>query len=147
MGHCCWGRQSKKRGDSVDLCRLQWAPVRGVSSAGFSTTCTSKGHLMAAVQQALAPPAAALASALAAPVPTALAVCPRTVQPAASAGETLRVIIENGKFQGVMAPTTPTGCLKVCSVVEQAEQGSRCELVHGMSRTRTLHAVNPRPSS
>jgi hypothetical protein len=34
-----------------------------------------------------------------------------TVQPAASAGATLRVIMENGKFQGVMAATTPTGCL------------------------------------
>src|SRR5947208_13870760 len=34
-----------------------------------------------------------------------------TVQPAASAGETLRVIIEHGKFHGVMAPQTPIGCL------------------------------------
>src|SRR5580693_4778805 len=34
-----------------------------------------------------------------------------TVQPAASAGETLRVIIEFGKFQGVIAPQTPIGCL------------------------------------
>ena len=33
------------------------------------------------------------------------------VQPAASAGETLRVIIEQGKFHGVMAPQTPIGCL------------------------------------
>ena len=32
-----------------------------------------------------------------------------TVQPAASAGATLRVIIAAGKFQGVMAATTPTG--------------------------------------
>ncbi len=31
-------------------------------------------------------------------------------QPAASAGETLRVIMAAGKFQGVMAATTPTGC-------------------------------------
>jgi hypothetical protein len=31
-----------------------------------------------------------------------------TVQPAASAGATLRVIIDIGKFQGVMAATTPT---------------------------------------
>lgn len=35
------------------------------------------------------------------------------MQPAASAGETLRVIIDMGKFQGVIAPTTPTGCLRV----------------------------------
>ena len=34
-----------------------------------------------------------------------------TVQPAASAGATLRVIIEDGKFHGVMAAHTPTGCL------------------------------------
>src|ERR1700730_8789643 len=30
-----------------------------------------------------------------------------TVQPAASAGDTLRVIIEHGKFHGVIAPQTP----------------------------------------
>ncbi len=34
-----------------------------------------------------------------------------TVQPAARAGETLRVIIEEGKFHGVIAATTPIGCL------------------------------------
>ena len=34
-----------------------------------------------------------------------------TVQPAASAGATLRVIIAIGKFQGVIAAQTPTGCL------------------------------------
>src|SRR5690625_4117565 len=33
------------------------------------------------------------------------------VHPAARAGATLRAIIDNGKFQGVMAPTTPMGCL------------------------------------
>src|SRR6185312_8401721 len=32
-----------------------------------------------------------------------------TVQPAASAGDTLRVIIEQGKFHGVIAPQTPIG--------------------------------------
>ena len=36
-----------------------------------------------------------------------------TVQPAASAGATLRVIIAFGKFQGVMMPETPTGCFRV----------------------------------
>mmetsp|Transcript_1192 Transcript_1192/g.2569 ORF Transcript_1192/g.2569 Transcript_1192/m.2569 type:complete len:275 (-) Transcript_1192:326-1150(-) len=36
-----------------------------------------------------------------------------TVQPAASAGATLRVIIDMGKFQGVMAATTPTACFIV----------------------------------
>ena len=39
--------------------------------------------------------------------------CSLTVQPAASAGATLRVIIDMGKFHGVMAPTTPTGCRSV----------------------------------
>ena len=34
-----------------------------------------------------------------------------TVQPAASAGATLRVIIEHGKFHGVIAAQTPIGCL------------------------------------
>ena len=34
-----------------------------------------------------------------------------TVQPAASAGATLRVTMAAGKFHGVMAATTPTGCL------------------------------------
>jgi hypothetical protein len=33
------------------------------------------------------------------------------VQPAASAGAAFRVIIAFGKFQGVIAATTPTGCL------------------------------------
>src|SRR6266436_441052 len=40
-----------------------------------------------------------------------LAVLITTVQPAASAGDTLRVIIEHGKFHGVIAPQTPIGCL------------------------------------
>ena len=36
----------------------------------------------------------------------------RTIgHPAASAGPALRVIIEDGKFQGVMAAQTPMGCL------------------------------------
>ena len=34
-----------------------------------------------------------------------------TGQPTAIAGDTLRVIMDIGKFQGVMAATTPTGCL------------------------------------
>mmetsp|Transcript_20951 Transcript_20951/g.65136 ORF Transcript_20951/g.65136 Transcript_20951/m.65136 type:complete len:225 (-) Transcript_20951:391-1065(-) len=37
------------------------------------------------------------------------------VQPAASAGATLRVIIALGKFHGVMAATTPIGCLSTSS--------------------------------
>ena len=38
---------------------------------------------------------------------------PRTVQPAAMAGETLRVIMDMGKFQGVMDAATPTGCFTI----------------------------------
>src|SRR5438034_2827400 len=34
-----------------------------------------------------------------------------TVHPEASAGETFRVIIDVGKFHGVIAAQTPTGCL------------------------------------
>ena len=34
-----------------------------------------------------------------------------TGQPAASAGATLRVIMATGKFHGVIAATTPIGCL------------------------------------
>lgn len=34
----------------------------------------------------------------------------QTVQPAANAGASLRVIIASGKFQGVIATQTPTGC-------------------------------------
>ncbi len=36
-----------------------------------------------------------------------------TGQPAASAGATLRVIIAMGKFHGVMAAHTPTGCFRM----------------------------------
>ena len=35
----------------------------------------------------------------------------RTGQPTAMAGDTFRVIMDMGKFQGVIAATTPTGCL------------------------------------
>ncbi len=37
------------------------------------------------------------------------------VQPAASAGATLRVIIAAGKFHGVIAAQTPTGCFSTIS--------------------------------
>ena len=36
------------------------------------------------------------------------------MQPAAIAGDILRIIILDGKFQGVIAPTTPTGSLRTC---------------------------------
>ncbi len=36
-----------------------------------------------------------------------------TGQPTAIAGDTLRVIMDMGKFQGVIAATTPTGCFMI----------------------------------
>ena len=44
-----------------------------------------------------------------------------TVQPAAIAGEILRMIMLDGKFHGVMAPTTPTGCLRACHCFPSGE--------------------------
>src|SRR5699024_6154670 len=46
-----------------------------------------------------------------------------TVQPAAKAGPTFRVIIEVGKFQGVIAPTTPTGLGTTSILFEFVEDG------------------------
>lgn len=45
------------------------------------------------------------------------------VQPAASAGPALRVIMAMGKFQGVMAATTPTGCLMVARRLSPLKPG------------------------
>src|SRR5438045_8961157 len=45
-----------------------------------------------------------------------------TVQPAASAGDTLRVIIEHGQFHGVMAPQTPIG-----GRIASTRASGRCE--------------------
>ncbi len=53
-------------------------------------------------------PSSATASALSG---VSLAGLTTTVQPAASAGPTLRVIIAIGKFHGVIAAHTPIGCL------------------------------------
>jgi hypothetical protein len=46
-----------------------------------------------------------------------------TVQPAASAGATLRVIIASGKFHGVIAAQTPIGCLMVSRRLSAADWG------------------------
>jgi hypothetical protein len=59
------------------------------------------------------------------------------VHPAARAGATFRVIIENGKFHGVMAATTPTGCLMVSICRPGAVGWSTCPL--------TLHHKTPEP--
>ena len=48
-----------------------------------------------------------------------------TVQPAASAGPTLRVIIAIGKFHGVMQPTTPIGSLITMMRLSRACDGNR----------------------
>ena len=45
------------------------------------------------------------------------------VQPAASAGPDLRVIIAAGKFHGVIAPTTPTGSLTTMIRLSGAKVG------------------------
>jgi hypothetical protein len=42
--------------------------------------------------------------------------------PAAIAAPTFLVIIAAGKFHGVIAPTTPTGCLKVRILQQQQEE-------------------------
>jgi len=46
-----------------------------------------------------------------------------TGQPAARPGATLRVIIASGKFHGVIAAQTPTGCLTTTSRVLAAGLG------------------------
>ena len=47
------------------------------------------------------------------------------VQPAARAGATLRVIMAKGKFQGVIAAVTPTGCLSTRRRRSVAGEGIR----------------------
>ncbi|CRH66764.1 Uncharacterised protein [Chlamydia trachomatis] len=46
-----------------------------------------------------------------------------TVHPAAMAGPTFRVIMANGKFQGVMEATTPIGWRITDSLLFAAEAG------------------------
>ncbi len=56
-------------------------------------------------------PASSIARMISAAVSgVALAGLTTLVQPAAMAGPSLRVIIAAGKFQGVIAAVTPTGC-------------------------------------
>ncbi len=47
-----------------------------------------------------------------------------TVQPAASAGAILRVTIVARKFQGVIAATTPIGCLITQNCLDGEGEGS-----------------------
>src|SRR5699024_4702216 len=46
------------------------------------------------------------------------------VHPAARAGPSLRVIMDEGKFQGVIAPTTPTGCGMTSMRFDETDDGS-----------------------
>ena len=46
-----------------------------------------------------------------------------TVQPTAKAGATFLVIIADGKFHGVMAATTPMGCLSAMILLSAACEG------------------------
>src|SRR5262245_832935 len=63
-----------------------------------------------------------------------------TVQPAASAGATLRVIMAFGKFQGVIAAQTPIGSLKTNRRLSAALLGnvSRSE-----EQTSELQSIRP----
>ena len=47
------------------------------------------------------------------------------VQPAAKAGATLRVIIADGKFHGVIAAHTPTGSLVTTMRLSPQGEGTR----------------------
>ncbi len=47
-----------------------------------------------------------------------------TVQPAASAGPALRVIIAFGKFHGVISAHTPTGCLSTTMRLSAQGEGT-----------------------
>ena len=48
------------------------------------------------------------------------------VQPAASAGPSFRVIIAAGKFHGVIAAVTPTGCFSTRMRLSAVSGGSVC---------------------
>jgi hypothetical protein len=66
-----------------------------------------------------------------------------TVQPAASAGATLRVIMEKGKFQGVMAATTPTGWRSTRKRVARAGGDSTSPATRGASSANHRMEASP----
>ena len=75
-----------------------------------------------------------------------------TVQPAASAGATLRAIIALGKFQGVMAATTPTGwrmhTARVCGVApENTSPSARLACSANHSMKEAPYWISPRDSN
>ena len=77
-----------------------------------SSSPTSRAEPVTTLNTPLGMPARSASSASArAENGVALAGFATTVQPAASAGAHLRVIIAMGKFQGVIDATTPIGCL------------------------------------
>ena len=77
-------------------------PIAGASSASPVTTWKTPAGMPA--RSASSASASAESGVCSAGLQT-------IVLPAASAGAALRVIIADGKFQGVMPPHTPTGCL------------------------------------
>ena len=75
-----------------------------------------------------------------------------TVQPAASAGATLRAIIALGKFQGVIAATTPTGwrmqTARVCGVApENTSPSARLACSANHSMNDAPYWISPRDSN
>mmetsp|Transcript_7453 Transcript_7453/g.19257 ORF Transcript_7453/g.19257 Transcript_7453/m.19257 type:complete len:216 (+) Transcript_7453:566-1213(+) len=67
-----------------------------------------------------------------------------TVQPAARAGATLRVIMDIGKFHGVMAATTPTGCRIVTKRFWSATRGSSSPCMRAASSANQCTDATPR---
>ena len=77
-------------------------PIAGASSASPVTTeSTPGGRPARSARAAIARADSGVCSAGLSTI----------VQPTASAGAALRVTIADGKFQGVIPPQTPTGCL------------------------------------
>ena len=75
-----------------------------------------------------------------------------TVQPAASAGASLRAIMASGKFQGVIAATTPTGSFTASSFLPRTGSGitSPCVRVASSANHSTYEApysTSPRASA
>ena len=65
------------------------------------------------------------------------------VQPAASAGAHLRVIIAIGKFHGVIAAHTPTGCLR--TMIRRSGVGAGMVSPYTRRASSENHLMNPAP--
>ena len=71
--------------------------------------------------------------------------------PNASAGASFQAGIANGRFQGVIAQTTPTGCSTVISSISESALGKVSPQGWSISpaayrRIETLRAISPRAS-